>query len=146
MDTGVGGCVKGRVCKDRDILDGEEFQNVEKLGHTYERKRTEKVGQFVLPYSRDGLTATFLTRIWPPQRGCLCSTSEVTQPEVVCEERRRKWAQRGVLAVCGVCTWCVYACTRAHTRTYTCSHIHMPTITHSCTHIKTHTHNIGISD
>lgn len=55
MDTGVGGCVKGRVCKDRDILDGEEFQNVEKLGHTYERKRTEKVGQFVLPYSRDGL-------------------------------------------------------------------------------------------
>lgn len=33
-----------RVYKNRDILNGEECQNVEKLGHTYERERTEKMG------------------------------------------------------------------------------------------------------
>lgn len=114
------------MCKNRDILNGEECQNVEKLGHTYERKRTEKMGQFVLPYVRDGLTATFLTWIWPPQRGCHCWTSEATQPEVVGVKREGGSGLSMVCSLCVVCAHGVCMCARVltqahtHAHTYTC--------------------------
>lgn len=67
--------LKGRVHKNRNILNGKECQNVEKPGRTYERKRTEWMGHGI----RDGLPATLLTQIWPPRRGCQGRASEVTQ-------------------------------------------------------------------